>query len=70
MGNKEITMFKENVDVRIEMMKLGLRNKDLADYLGVSERTVVRWLSKELDSVNREKMYNAMEEYKKKAGLK
>lgn len=63
-------MFKENVDVRIEMMKLGLRNKDLADYLGVSERTVVRWLSKELDSVKREKMYNAMEEYKKKAGLK
>lgn len=62
-------MFKENVDVRIEMMKLGLRNKDLADYLGVSERTVVRWLSKELDNVKREKMYNAMEGYKKKAGL-
>lgn len=62
-------MFKENVDVRIEMMKLGLRNKDLAEYLGVSERTVVRWLSKELDSVKREKMYNAMEEYKKKVGL-
>lgn len=63
-------MFKENIDIRIEMLKLGLNNKDLAEYLGVSERTVVRWLSKELDSVKRDKMYNAMEEYKKKAGLK
>ena len=65
-------MFKENIDIRIEMLKLGLNNKDLARYIGVSDRTIVRWLSKELseDSEERKHINEAMEEYKKEVGLK
>ena len=57
-------MFKENIDIRIEMLKLGLNNKDLARYIGVSDRTIVRWLSKELDDVKRAKIQLALDTHR------
>ena len=50
----------ENIDVRYEIMKSGLKNYQVATMLGVTETTFSRWLRTELTAEKKKEVLEAI----------
>lgn len=53
-----------NIDIRMEIMKRGLKNYQVATMLGVTETTFSRWLRTELPPEKKQEILKAMESIK------
>lgn len=47
-------MNQSNFDIKVEMLKAGVKQYEVAQALGISEYTLCRWLRKELDPERKE----------------
>ncbi|WP_333603506.1 helix-turn-helix domain-containing protein [Lactobacillus acetotolerans] len=55
-------MSKKNVDLKVKMMEAGLRQKDVAKHMGISEQWFYTLLKKDLDNDRREQFEQAIKE--------
>lgn len=57
-----------NIDVRMEIMKRGLRNYQVAEFVGVTETTFSKWLRTELPTEKKQQILTAINENCEKSG--
>lgn len=53
-----------NIDIRMEIMKRGLKNYQVAELVGVTETTFSKWLRTELPPEKKQEILKAMESIK------
>lgn len=58
-------MIKRNAEIRAAAKSAGVFLYEIAEKLGVSEPTFIRWLRKELDELTKRKALTAIEEIKR-----
>lgn len=46
----------KNLSVRLEMMRLGVQQQELAQALGISKYTLCRWLATEMDTMKKQRL--------------
>ena len=52
----------KNLDVRMEIMKRGLKNYQVAEFIGVTETTFSKWLRTEMTPSKKEEVIKAINE--------
>ena len=52
----------KNLDVRMEIMKRGLKNYKVAEVIGVTETTFSKWLRTEMTPARKEQVLRAVNE--------
>ena len=62
-----LEVLKMNTDVREAIKRANLKQWQIADYCGVSESTLIRWLRFELSEEHRKLIYQAIESLSKAA---
>lgn len=58
-----------NAEIKKEIKKNGFTLWQIAEQIGVSETSVIRWLRSERDCRNQQKVMNALNELKSKKGV-
>lgn len=51
-----------NTDIRMEIMKRGLKNYQVAEFVGVTETTFSKWLRTELPTEKKQQILTAINE--------